>query len=170
MTATLQQFLFYSDIAFILLCCFAAYKSYSNGNKSILTVSTLVILGAAVWHWLVSIYANYPKPDRIEVWYQTFEYINIAIILIAVAIHALLLWHTSKIVKSIYGLLTLNVCCYTFMHWQRNVFNIQVHNWTWDVYTWTVVSVNYIIAGLLIYASLKAGNNKSLWKPSKYHT
>ena len=154
MTTSLVQYaLFYSDIIFMCICLLAILKSFSRKCWPIFTLSLVFLVAVACRHIIQGSYSKLPRFEKVELYYQTFEYTYVLVILLSVILHAVFLWKTTRIVRGIYALLAVNICCYVFMHWQRNVYNLNEPNWTWDVYTWTVVPINYVIAGLLVYAS-----------------
>ncbi|WDE12733.1 hypothetical protein [Thalassomonas haliotis] len=137
------------------LCFLAVFSSLKQKNWPIFSFGLLFLSTTAIRHILQGAYSELPRAEKIYLWYQTFEYLYFGAFIASVALHALLLWTTSKAIKCIYVLMTINVCFYAYMHWQRNILGRNEPDWTWDLYTWTVVPINYIIVGILLFASIK---------------
>ncbi|WDE11055.1 hypothetical protein [Thalassomonas haliotis] len=161
MSDFLQYALYYSDLSAMALLLFPVFISIKNKNKQILSFSSLFFAAIVLRHFLTGYYSELPKEDKVFLWYQTFEYLYIAVFIISMALHIVLLWYTSRAIRTIYVLMAVNICFYAFMHWQRNIMGLHEPDWTWDLYTWTVVPVNYIIVGILVFASLKGVQNRN---------
>ena len=155
MSDLVQYTLYYGDIILMIASLIPVFICLKNKNWPLFTFSLLFLFAISLRHILQGAYSELPKEEKIYLWYQTFEYLYFGAFVASVAIHALLLWKTSKAVKCIYVLMTTNVCFYAYMHWQRNIMGWNEPNWTWDLYTWTVVPINYIIVGILLVASIK---------------
>ncbi|WP_044838972.1 hypothetical protein [Thalassomonas viridans] len=155
MSSILQYILYYGDKAMIVICLVPVFMSLRNKNWPVFSFTLLYITAIALRHILSSVYSDFPQEEKVYFWYQTFEYVFFGAFMISIALHALLLWTTTRAIKCIYVLMTINVCFYAFMHWQRNIMGWNEPDWTWDLYTWTVVPINYIIVSILIFASIK---------------
>jgi len=161
MSEFLQYVFYYSDFVAMGMSLLAVLISLNNKNKQIFSFSLLFLFAIAIRHILASGYSELPQAEKVFLWYQTFEYVFIAVFVISMALHIVLLWNTSKAIRAIYVLMGINICFYAFMHWQRNIMGLHEPNWTWDLYTWTVVPVNYIIVGILVFASIKGVQNRN---------
>ncbi|WDE07183.1 hypothetical protein SG34_009970 [Thalassomonas viridans] len=139
----------------------AVMLSAKSKNRPIFSFSLLFLTAIALRHMLQGAYSGLPLAEKVVLWYQTFEYLYIGVFVISVAMHALLLWHTSKAIRMIYVLMAVNICFYAFMHWQRNIMGSHLHNWSWDLYSWSVAVINYCIVGILLVASMKGVQNRN---------
>lgn len=157
----LQFALYYGDIIMMIMSLISIFISLKNKNWPVFSFALLFLIAIALRHLLQGFYSELPRAEKIYLWYQTFEYLFFGVFILSVALHALLLWTTSKAIKAIYVLMTINICFYAFMHWQRNIMGWNNHDWTWDLYTWTVVPVNYVIAGILLFASIKGVHSRN---------
>ncbi|WDD99958.1 hypothetical protein [Thalassomonas actiniarum] len=155
MSDILQYILYYGDIFLMIISLIPILICFKNKNWPLFTFSFLFLIVVSLRHLLIGFYSGFPRAEKVYYWYQTFEYLYFGAFIASVAIHALLLWTTSRTIKIIYVLMTINVCFYAYMHWQRNIMGWNDPDWTWDLYSWTVAPINYIIAAILLFASMK---------------
>jgi hypothetical protein len=147
---SLKAFLFQGDLFLILLAAVAIFFSVRNKNLSCLIFSIVFLVALGVTHVLAGTLSKLPTEEFRFWWYQSFLYVYFLTIFISFITHAVLFIPTHPSVLWSYRLLGINIVSYCFMHFQRNEFDINVPNWTWDVYTIVVVSVFHLIMSVII--------------------
>ncbi|AWL12795.1 hypothetical protein HMF8227_02343 [Saliniradius amylolyticus] len=155
MSDVTRVLLFNSDLILLVLYVLAIGAAVRCRHRSYVILGIILLLVLGVRHYLAAFYATLPIESYRFWWYQSWLYLFVGGLLLSVLAHNALFVQRGKWVKPIYLLMLVNVLAYGFMHVQRIELGINEPNWTFTAYTITVVTVNYMIAGLLLFGAVR---------------